>query len=48
MAHGPVMAITRVMKFVVLKDPRAGGLHEKTWDPTGLIREEFVRTKCLT
>lgn len=43
-AHEPVMGITSVKKLVVLKDPRAVGMHEMTWDPSELLWEEFVRT----
>lgn len=43
-AHEPVMGITNVKELVVLKDPRAVGMHEMAWDPFELLWEEFVRT----
>lgn len=42
-ARAPVLG-TSVKNLVVLKDPRAVGMHEMAWDPTELLWEEFVRT----
>lgn len=38
------MVKINMKKYLVLKDTRAVGLHEKAWNPNGLVWEEFVRT----